>query len=40
MTVGDPALAFSLPSTRGLTRTLGHYLETRPLLLAFHRGIW
>ena len=37
---GDPAPAFSLPTTRGDVQSLDVYLARGPVLLVFHRGTW
>lgn len=37
---GMPAPTFTLPDTRGVTRSLSEYLLLGSVLLAFHRGTW
>jgi peroxiredoxin len=34
------APAFELPTHKGELRSLAHFLEKGPVLLAFHRGTW
>ena len=34
------APAFELPTQKGDMRSLAHFLEKGPVLLAFHRGTW
>jgi peroxiredoxin len=34
------APAFTLPTQKGDTRSLGDFLKKGPVLLAFHRGTW
>ena len=31
---------FELPTQRGVMRSLTQFLQTGPVLLAFHRGTW
>jgi peroxiredoxin len=31
---------FELPTQKGEVRSLAHFLEKGPVLLAFHRGTW
>ena len=37
---GDRAPDFTLPTQRGIAKSLGDYLAKGPVLLAFHRGTW
>ena len=38
--VGDQAPPFTLPTQKGVQRSLADFLAAGPLLLAFHRGTW
>jgi len=38
--VGDEAPPFTLPTQKGVQRSLADLLARGPLLLAFHRGTW
>ena len=39
LAVGDPAPAFSLPTSQGSTVSLGDYVGTKPALLYFHMAV-
>ena len=38
--VGDVAPRFTLPNTKGQSRSLEEALGRGPVLLGFHRGTW
>jgi peroxiredoxin len=38
--VGDAAPPFTLPTQRGVERSLKDFLAKGTVLLAFHRGTW